>query len=175
MKIPMDFTCEMCNTALVVDERNPSAASASEFTALKGIVTMTNLGPLASRLPAPGSLEEAGALIEAERIKAQRIEPRIRRLAVALHDLGLGQILRPGWATVGGSDPCSEEPMVQFADLSGRQFDRLVGLLEGLAEGHTPAVGPRCSGQLSFDFGASAALSNVAADAGLHLGLGAAR
>ena len=99
----------------------------------------------------PHPVEHAAAIIESERIRAQRIEPRIRRFTRALSDLGLIGVVGAGWATVGDADPDSDEPHIAFAELPGHAFDRLVVALEDLAD-QTVAVSPQPGpGQLSFD------------------------
>ena len=58
-----------------------------------------------------------------------------RRLALALHDLGLAGVLPDGWAAAEGAALC-------FGDLDVVGADRLVRHLEDLADALTPSPSP---------------------------------
>lgn len=65
------------------------------------------------------------------------VAPQMRRFARAMADLGLP--VPADWATVGG-DPADPGTRVSFGELSLRTFDRLVCLLEDIADGRPVEV-----------------------------------
>ena len=72
------------------------------------------------------------AVMAATYERMMRIEPQLRRFARALGDLGLP--VPADWATQ------DDLETVHFGDLTARQFDRLVCLLEDLAAGRPVTV-----------------------------------
>lgn len=72
------------------------------------------------------TLQTAEDVLDAEYLQAMRIEPRMRRFARALTDLGAP--VPRDWATADGLDS------VDFGSLTAKQFDRLVCLLEDIAQ-----------------------------------------
>ena len=71
-------------------------------------------------------LADAASVLEQTYVSVMRHEPQLRRFARALDDLGLP--VPADWATF------SDEQTVTFCSISARQFQRLVNLLERIAE-----------------------------------------
>jgi hypothetical protein len=90
-------------------------------------------------------IESATEVLEAEYLRAATIEPQLRRFARALADIGAP--VPAGWATQ--TDPAT----VCFGDLTARQFDRLLCLLEDLAANRPISVTIARGGATLFDPG----------------------
>lgn len=96
----------------------------------------------------PELIAEMDAVMAATYERMFRIEPQLRRFARALGDLGLP--VPADWATQDHLDT------VQFGDLTARQFDRLVCLLEDLAAGRNVHVTVVRGGPSLFSAGSPA-------------------
>lgn len=75
-------------------------------------------------------VEAAAAEVERAGVRVERLEPRLRRFALALYDLGLSEVVGRGWAEIAEDDSA-----FTFGDLSPRAFDRLVCILEDARRG----------------------------------------
>ena len=80
----------------------------------------------------PELTAEMDAVMAAAYERMMRIEPQLRRFARALGDLGLP--VPADWATQ------DDLETVRFGDLTARQFDRLLCMLEDLAAGRAITV-----------------------------------
>lgn len=97
----------------------------------------------------------------ARQFRAVAVDPRLRRFTRALADLGMP--VPADWAT------SSDATRVEFADLSWHVFDRLVCLMEDLADHRPVAVVVAPSGPTLFDPGAASGPTTTSSGAGLHI------
>lgn len=91
---------------------------------------------------------EADAVLQAAYERMMRVEPQLRRFARVIEDLGMP--VPADWATQDDADT------VRFSDLSARQFDRLLCLLEDIAARRPVQVTITRGGPTLFDPGAPA-------------------
>lgn len=103
--------------------------------------------------PSDALLQQVEAGLAEQLHRALAVDPRLRRFARALADLGLP--LPADWATVeGGVDGADA---VSFGSLSWTTFDRLLRALEDIAEGRPVEVTVMKGGPTLFDPGTAPA------------------
>ena len=95
----------------------------------------------------PESINEINETLRAEYHRVMAIDPRMRRFARALADLSFQ--VPTDWARHNGDD------QVEFGPLSWKVFDRLVCLVEDLAEGRPVQVTVMQGGPTLFDMGSA--------------------
>lgn len=106
-------------------------------------------------------LHETQAILDAEHRRVVRIEPLLRRLSRALADLG--SPAPNDWAS---SD---DGETFNFSSLTGRQFDRLVCLVEDLAANRPVQVTIVRGGPTLFDPGAPSGPSPTPVPSSVHI------
>lgn len=103
--------------------------------------------------PSDALLQQVEAALHEQFHRATAIDPRVRRFSRALADLGLP--VPADWATV--EQGVEGADAVTFGSLSWATFDRLLCLLEDLAEGRPVQVTVMKGGPTLFDPGSAPA------------------
>ena len=103
--------------------------------------------------PSDALLQQVEAELTEQFQRALAVDPRLRRFARALADLGLA--LPPDWATVEGG--VEGTGAVTFGSISWATFDHLLRALEDIAEGRPVQVTVMKGGPTLFDPGTAPA------------------
>ena len=101
--------------------------------------------------PSHDLLQQIDAGLHEQLRRATAIDPRLRRFRRALLDLGLP--LPTDWGTVPSTDGAPDPTVVEFDAIPWATFDRLVCLLEDIAEGRPVEVTVVQGGPTLFDSG----------------------
>ena len=104
---------------------------------------------------------EMNEVLEAAYLRMMSIEPQLRRFARAMADLGAP--VPKEWAKHDDPD------MVTFGDLTRKQFDRLICLMEDLAARRSITVTVMRGGPSLFDAGAPAGPVSSPTPSSVHM------